>query len=563
MFLVSFLTLQQSYLSTYVATFYVILFLTLIDEATRKSDSLDANLVMAYEAAMKEGSESSNQFKLVTLGAEGAGKTSSINTLLNLPFQSNQESTVGASVNSCTVDMHLATSKWKKVTATFQITEIPKLYNKEINAAVSSTPAKPVNLSSVKPASQKVIDEVKQIIASKEEIPPDGHVRIIIFDIGGQEVYYDVHFLFLAIEDIALLVFDCSKRLDDQVISRHRTGRFGEKIATRKMMSNIETIELLLHSVYSRGQKAPEGSISLRFPVVIMLGSHAENLSDKEKEIIIQSIYRRFDGQAFMEHLPKSKKEAFHFLANSNPNPKSVEGLRSTVLKAAELVITTKRPISYLKFEGKILEKIQEAEVRVSRTGVVDMARDAGVEGEQAVDALLQYFTNKGILLYYPEMTSLKDDIFISPQEISDLVCTVITTHECQPPAADLQQSYQRYNQHALLEEALLNFILLQFNRSKDKAVLLGLLDKFNLATEVPANTRFSHELVTSESGASKVFVVPSLFVYDDKVPYHKQDGDIVVQYYYPDKFLPESIFNQLLVKTIQWCCTCNHVIRW
>ena len=66
---------------------------------------------MAYEAAMKEGSESSNQFKLVTLGAEGAGKTSSINTLLNLPFQPNQESTVGASVNKCTVDMHYATSK--------------------------------------------------------------------------------------------------------------------------------------------------------------------------------------------------------------------------------------------------------------------------------------------------------------------------------------------------------------------------------------------------------------------------------------------------------------------
>ena len=529
----------------------------------QKSDSLDANLVMAYEAAMKEGSEFSNQFKLVTLGAEGAGKTSSINTLLNLPFQSNQESTVGASVNSCTVDMHLATSKWKKVTATFQVAEILKLYNKEINIAVSSTPARPVNLGSVKPPSQKVYDEVKEIIASKEEISPDGHVRIVIFDIGGQEVYYDIHFLFLAIEDVALLVFDCSKDLDDQVISRHRTGRFGEKIATRKMMSNIETIELLLHSVYSRGQKAPAGSISLRLPVVIMLGTHAEDLSVEEKEMIIQVIYQRFDGKAFLEHLPQSKREAFHFLANSNPDPKSVEDLRSIVLKAVEFVITTKRPISYLKFEGKILEKIQEAEVRISRAGVVDVARDAGVEGEQAVDALLRYFTNKGILLYYPEVTSLKDDIFISPQEVSDLVCTVITTHECQPLSADLQQSYQRYNQHALLEEALLNFILLQCKRSKDKAVLLGLLDKFNLATEVPANTRFSHELVTSRSDASKVFVVPSLFVYDKKVSYHKQDGDIVVQYYYPDKFLPESIFNQLLVKTIRWCCKCNHMIRW
>ena len=518
---------------------------------------------MAYEAAMKEGSESSNQFKLVTLGAEGAGKTSSINTLLNLPFQPNQESTVGASVNSCTIDTHLASSKWKKITATFQITEIPKQYKREVKSAVYSKPIKPVMSSSIQDIPQKVINEVKEMIASKEEIPQEGHVRIVIFDIGGQEVYYDVHFLFLAIEDVALLVFDCSKGLDDPVISRHRTGRFGEKIATRGMQSNIETIELLMHSVYNRGEKAPAGSISPRVPVVIMLGAHAEGLSDEEQELIIQKICQRFDGKPFLEHLPQLKKEAFHFLANSNPNPKSVKHLRSTVLKAAELVVTTKRPISYLKFEGKILEKIQQAEVRLSRADAIDIAKDSGVEGQKAVDALLQYFTNKGILLYYPEIKSLKNDVFISPQEVSDLVCAVITTHECQPPTAGLQQSYHRYNQYALLEDPLLNFMLQQFGRSKDKQVLLGLLDKFNLATEVPANTRFSHEISAPRNSASKLFIVPPLLVYDNKVPYFKQDGDIVVQYYFPDRFLPESIFNQLIVKTIQWCCKHTHVVRW
>ena len=519
---------------------------------------------MAYEAALKDGSECSNQFKLVTLGAEGAGKTSSINTLLNLPFQVNQNSTIGASVNSCSVDTHLASSKWKKITALYRVTEIPKQYRREVKAAMSSVPVHPVTPAApVRPVPQKVINEVKSLIASKEEIPQDGHIRIVIFDIGDQEVYYDVHFLFLAIEDVALLVFDCSKGLDDPVISRHRTGNFGEKIATRGMQSNIETIELLLHSVYSRGQKAPVGSISPRVPVVIMLGAHAENVSTEIQELIIQTIYQRFYGKPFLEHLPQSKSEAFHFLGNSNPDPKSVEHLRSTILKAAELVITTKRPISYLKFEGEMLEKMQQAQVRLSRADAVSIARDAGVEGEQAIDALLRYFTNKGILLYYPEVSSLKNEIFISPQEVSDLVCTVITTHECKPGIADLQQSYRRYSQYALLEEELLIFILQQSKRLKDRNILLGLLDKFNLVTEVPANTIFSHETNATRNRKSKLFIVPSLLVYDNKVPYHKQDGDIIVQYYFPDGFLPESVFNQLLVKTIQWCCKHKHIVRW
>ena len=528
------------------------------------SDSLDAHVIMAYEAALKEGSQSSNQFKLVTLGAEGAGKSSSVNTLLNLPFQPNQESTVGASVNSCSVDTYLASSKWQKITAAFQITQINKQHKSEVKAAMSSVTVKPVTPAPVKPIPQEVLDEVKAVMTSKEEIPQDGHIRIVIFDIGGQEVYYDVHFLFLAIEDVALLVFDCSKGLDDPVISRQRTGRFGEKISTRGMQSNIETIELLLHSVYSRGQTAPEGSISPRVPVVIMLGAHAEDVSIEDQELIIQTIYRRFDGKLFLEHLPQLREEAFHFLANSKPDPKSVNHLRATIVKAAELVISAQRPISYLKFEGKILEKLQQAEVRLSRTDATDIAKDAGIEGEQAVDALLRYFTNKGILLYYPEVRSLKSEIFISPQEVSDLVCAVITTHDCQPHTANLQRSYCRYNQYALLEEPILNFILLQSKRPKDKEVLLGLLDKFNLATEVPSNTRFSHEIINQpRNSTSKVFIVPPLLVYDNMVLYHKQDGDIVIQYYFPDGFLLESAFNQLLVKTIQWCCKHKHMVIW
>jgi len=497
-----------------------------------------------------------------TLGAEGAGKTTSVNTLLNLPFQSNQEYTVGASVNSCSVDTHLASSKWQKITASFRVTEIPKQHNREVKAAMSSIPVIPVTAIPVKPTPQEVINEIKEVIATKD-MPEDSHISIVIFDVGGQEVYYDVHFLFLAIEDIALLVFDCSKELDDPVISRHRTGRFGEKIATRGMQSNIDTIEYFLHSVYSRGQKAPVGSISPRIPVVIMLGAHAENVSVEKQKLIIQTICQRFDGKLFLEHLPRSKEEAFHFLANSNPNPKSVDHLRSTVLKAAELVITAKRPISYLKFEGKILERMQQAEVRLSRVDAIGIARDAGVVGEQAIDALLQYFTNKGILLYYPNVRSLKHEIFISPQEVSNLVCAILSTCECQPDTADLQQSYSHYNQCALLEEELLNFILHQLGRSKDKQVLLGLLEKFNLASEVPADTIFFPEICAPRNSTSKVFVVPPLLVYDEKVSYCKEDGDIVVQYYFSDKFLPENVFNQLLVKTIHWCCKQRNIVRW
>ena len=259
----------------------------------------------------------------------------------------------------------------------------------------------------------------------------------------------------------------------------------------------------------------------------------------------------------------QNKSEAFHFIANSSPNVEVVTHLRWTILKGAEHVIKAQRPISYLNFESKILEKYQ-SEVRIRRTEAVDMARAAGIKGEEAVDALLRYFTNKGILLYYPEVKSLENEIFISPDEVSKLVCTVITTESCKPHSAALQRSYKRYEKYALLEESLFDFMLKQCGRDKDKDVILGLLDKFSIAAEVPVNTLFPEEFTAPKKG--RVFMIPSLLVYDKTEGYRKAKDDIVVVHYAPNEFLPETVFNKLLVKTINWCyqdTTHSHQVRW
>ena len=86
--------------------------------------TINSETVAAYQAALKEGSQPSKHFKMVVLGAEGAGKTCTIDTLFNLPFQPDQPSTIGASVTKVHVDRHLG-SQWKKVTATYRILQIP------------------------------------------------------------------------------------------------------------------------------------------------------------------------------------------------------------------------------------------------------------------------------------------------------------------------------------------------------------------------------------------------------------------------------------------------------
>ena len=104
--------------------------------------SLTPEVIEAYQRAKLKGEQCSNQFKLVTLGAEGAGKSSTISTLFNEKFDPHKKSTIGAAVNTCTVDHHMATG-WKK------IKDIPallkKLHRSEIRTEIKNTSLKPTS----------------------------------------------------------------------------------------------------------------------------------------------------------------------------------------------------------------------------------------------------------------------------------------------------------------------------------------------------------------------------------------------------------------------------------
>ena len=371
-------------------------------ELQSPKEDFDLKTKIAYREALKNGSRSSNQFKLVTLGAEGAGKTSTISTLLGEEFQPNQETTVGASISSCKISRSIATSEWKKITVTARVTEIPRLRRDEMRAEIDkelSQDPTPCRSSVKQYFHQKSVDDLDEIMAAPG-IKKD-ETRMIVFDIGGQEVYHEIHFLFLAIEDVALLIFKASIGLHTPVEPRAHSLKVQEKIAVRGMRTNLQTMEVLLQSVYSRGKKAPEGSISPRVPVVLMVGAHAEGISIEEQEKMIQEIQEYFFGTPLFKHLPHSKNDRFYFIGNSKPDQKVVDHLRSTILKAVQIVIRIDRPISYLSFEEKILEL---NEVRIEKAMAVSIAESAGIDGEHKINALLDYYTKKGILLYFPEL---------------------------------------------------------------------------------------------------------------------------------------------------------------
>lgn len=514
---------------------------------------------------MKRGKCTSNKFKIVMLGAEGAGKTSTVHSLLGKEFQSQQPSTIGAALNSCTIDRIFAT-EWKQNELHYQLDQLPKQFNTEIKSFMSTLDienGKEIFLhddSTTEKVPDELVAEVQKVFDNGET--SNGDVKIVILDLGGQEIYYEIHFLFLSQEDIVFLTFDASRPLDQPVISRQRLTRFQEKVKTRGMQNNLQIMEILLQSVYSQCGVVVDSKvhISNRIPTIIVIATHTKDLSLQQKEDIAFGFYKHFSGKPFMDHLPRSRSEAFFFIDNSARDPLAFATLKKIALKAAAPTIAKQCPISYLQFEVEIL-KISQTVASITKQKAMAIAEKVGLQN--ILVEVLNYYTSNGTLLYYPEVEPLQNEVFIAPQKVSDLISSILSTEYCEPSSAELQRVCDRYETYGILEEALVDDILKSCGLYKDKNTIFGFLEKFSLAVEVFRDIKFVDEddsYITPNDG--HVYLVPSMLCYNETKLFTKQNGDIVVLYLFPDKFVSESIFNQILVKTVSWCRQHGHHIQ-
>ena len=349
-------------------------------------------------------------------------------------------------------------------------------------------------------------------------------------------------------------------------MARRQKYTISQKVyKTRETQTNYEVIEATLHAIYSHcGMEGNEKSLSPRIPTVILVGTHAFNLSKIQRTNITEALIKRLGDKPIFDHFPRDKNDVVCYIDNKKQDKEAVTHLKTVALKAAHFAITEERPIPYLKFEEKIME-ISLKQTKISIEEACDIASKAGLENTtESLVALLQYYTFRGILLYYPKVEELKNLIFISPQEVSNLVSCVIKTHEyANPiPTANFRKKFDRFDQFCILEESLLDDILKRSGYIKD--ILLPLLEIFDLAVEIDRDTKFDNEddaYKTPDTG--RVFFVPSMLVYNEGEKYVKPEGhvDNVVLYYFPDKFLPETVFNHVLISTMKWCQNNGHHI--
>ena len=225
-------------------------------------------------------------------------------------------------------------------------------------------------------------------------------------------------------------------------------------------------------------------------------------------------------------------------------------------MKAAKPSLDELRPITYLELEESIARKTEEGVDTLNLLEFTVLANQAGIHGDtssEAISSNLDYCSKKGVILYFPEVYSLVNTVFISPQWLCNLLSHVVKAHDLKSKEANLQRVWERYEHHGILEESFLDDIFEEAEVFQHKQTILSLTRHFFLLAEILSNARLVTEPdLPTISG--KVFIVPALLVSTPKqYQYKPNECDQALLFSFPDKYFPEPIMNQILVKTINW----------
>jgi len=340
---------------------------------------------------------------------------------------------------------------------------------------------------------KKLIDEKHQIPSKEKEKSTLGvEIEILkkflyqkdekititsnIWDFGGQDIQYALHQYFISDEALYILV------------SNSRKGK-------TRYNYWFNTISLLA-SKNSR--------------VIVLFNKFKDETSQDD-----------FDTASYKRDFPNLDIEVIN--TDLSKNDTSWELLKQRIaIKLSDLPIVGSEGI---KVWGKVRKKIKERikENSISSKELYKLAEAEGMDSEDDISFMLEYFHKIGIIIYYPEDSNLSNDIFLNPNWITRAIYDVLSIEN-------------NHENGQISKNWLFKFWKQKGYKQYDCNQLLNLMqkDKFDLCYKLP--------------NQDDKYIVPILL--SDITPNYtwNKDENVQLRYVY-ERFMPKGVISQFIVR--------------
>ncbi|XP_074621215.1 uncharacterized protein LOC141879799 isoform X2 [Acropora palmata] len=562
----------------------------------------------AFQKAMKSGKVEVYRGRILLLGQEGAGKTSLKKSLLGLPFDPKEESTVGVEVDwsKCELEgdevQNWMPSKRKKGEMSELEEELARLIVKDLRetkANDSDSTATDPNAEEVKitdeleerkdyeePQLWSDEDEPVTDTEEKSTIIEDGQndvtvtngvtdlvtndvtdlvvrylqslqleddikskeVILTLWDFAGQHLYYASHSVFLSGRAVYILVYNLNKNLLATAEPRARQGIIDIPLDNPNDESNLDNLLSWLVSVHCIRSDTNRN--------VAHKGAEQSYLRPPVIIVGTNSDQPFGDVETTEKHIKKSilnKEYEGHVIApffavnNTTENDEGVQNLRHKVMKVLkhEPYMGEELPLRWFKFEKAVDALVAKQRYFMDLDQLVSVTRqDCQIEDEKEVTAMLNFYHDLGVIVKYG------GTVVLQAQWLIDLFKKLITV----PPFNEADPLYRKcwvdLEVNGILRIALVDHVFSKFiDQGLRKQDILDLMELHGLIA------KFS--IATDENQDEQRYFVPTQLRSSPsalcQIKPSKCDPCPLVLHFL-DGFVPHGLFPQLVSKFIHWC---------
>ncbi|XP_053400312.1 probable serine/threonine-protein kinase pats1 [Mercenaria mercenaria] len=340
---------------------------------------------------------------------------------------------------------------------------------------------------------------LREIRSGKMSEESDLREQLYIWDFGGQYVFYATHTMFHCSRAIYLLVFDLSRKLEDNIKDELFPTETGDK--TMEYF-----IKFWMNSIH-----AFVGSSDASHPPVILVGTHKDKLEGddeikrKTASAYFNKVRELFDDTDVHNHIQIDD----FAIDNTSPNDEEIINLRKLIIiigKRKEF--KAEIPAKWIPLEKSLNKLTHENIITFDEVKEIDAKNEFSLGDEEQIKLFLQYHHIKGTLVYFDE-DPISGHIVLNPQYLVDAFKCIITSQRFCNNDPTIRPLWKKLMNNARLETGLIEH---QWSQNKDKSflenqdILLAFLKKHCIISEAMA---FDENSYTS-SGLGW-FVVPSL----------------------------------------------------
>lgn len=372
----------------------------------------------------------------------------------------------------------------------------------------------------------------------------------ILWDFGGQSVYYATHPIFLTPRAIYLLIYDMSR--DPNVFDEKSSivSRQGNDISKQRYLDNLEfwlsSISLLA------AENNDIENLSTKLPPVFLVCTHADKPHDGgDAKGLAKRLLDSLQKKPFSGHLYNDVFAVDNTKSGSKRECPEVVRLRKEVRGVAEQLLQRKEeiPIKWLKYEQALQVKREDGYKYLS----LDKARQIACEvcdiRDDEFATLINFLHDQRILIHFCETQALNKIVVLDPQWLVDVFKKIISAKSHIPKGGELEALWSEFERTGVLHKRVLQYEWTPFFNSEDSddtfGGLLKIMEKFSLICPWPA------------TGSNEQYLVPSM------LKSHPTEGvlDLLSSTSLPSLFLkfdsgpvPQGFFPRMLLQFIQWC---------